>query len=101
MGIQSLLTNEYTSSLTMKVMGLFAVTFAVCLLSMTVAQPLFFLPEAIATATFTSAGGLVLAGATGTVLATIPTSSIILGGLAAKKLALLKILAAQQEQEEA
>merc|ERR1711863_27794 len=90
--IHSSPTREYTSSLTMKVMGLFAVTLAVCLLSMTVAQPILFLPEAVATATFTTAGGLVLAGATGTTLATIPTSALLLGA-AAKKIALLKLLA--------
>ena len=75
--------------------GLFAVTLAVCLLSMTVAQPILFLPEAVATATFTTAGGLVLAGSTGTTLATIPTSALLLGA-AAKKLALLKLLTENQ-----
>merc|ERR1712108_112060 len=90
--IHSSPTREYTSSLTMKVMGLFAVPLAVCLLSMTVAQPIFFLPEAVATATFTTAGGLVLSGATGTTLATVPTGALLLGaGL--KKIALLKLLA--------
>merc|ERR1712203_455992 len=66
-----------TSSLTMKVMGLFAITFAVCLLSMSVAQPLVFL-DPISAATFTTAGGLVLTSAAGTV-ATIPTSTLALG----------------------
>merc|ERR1712156_776455 len=80
----SVVTNEgITSSLTMKVMGLFAITYAVCLLGMVVSQPLFF-PEPVSTATFTIAGGLVLASATGTTLATIPTGAIVLGGLAAK-----------------
>merc|ERR1711981_373142 len=92
--IQSLHTKEYTSSLTMKVMGLFAVTLAVCLVSMTVAQPIVFL-DPISTAAFTTAGGLVLTSAAGTV-ATIPTSTRALGALAAKKVALLKILADQQ-----
>merc|ERR1712141_752318 len=88
-----------TSSLTMKVMGLFAITYAVCLLGMVVSQPLFF-PEPVSTATFTTAGGLVLAGATGTTLATIPTGAIVLGGLAAKTGALIKILALQQQQQQ-
>jgi hypothetical protein len=74
----------------MKVMGLFAITFAVCLLSMSVAQPIVFL-DPISAATFTTAGGLVLTSAAGTV-ATIPTSTLALGALAAKKIALLKLL---------
>merc|ERR1711902_111049 len=95
----SVVTNEgITSSLTMKVMGLFAITYAVCLLGMVVSQPLFF-PEPISTATFTAAGGLVLAGATGTTLATIPTSAILLGkGLLLKKALLAKALLAQSEE---
>merc|ERR1712062_258327 len=91
MGIQSSITKEYTSSLTMKVMGLFAVTLAACLMSMTIGQPLFF-PEPVSTA-FTTAGGLVVTGVTsGATLASIPTGALVLGGLAAKKLALVKIL---------
>ena len=63
---------------------------------MVVSQPLFF-PEPVSTAAFTTAGGLVLTSAAGTTLATIPTGALVLGGLAAKKLALLKILEAQQQ----
>ena len=75
--------------------GLIAVTLAVCLVSMASAQPL--LLPAGATAAFTTAGGLVLTSAAGTVT-TIPTSSLILGKLAvAKKLAILKLLADQQQ----
>ena len=74
--------------------GLFAVTFAVCLLSMTVAQPVFLL-DPLSTATFTTAGGLVLTAASGAT-ATIPTGTLVLGGLAAKKLALLKLLQENQ-----
>merc|ERR1712029_645071 len=48
-------------------------------------------------ATFTTAGGLVLTAASGAT-ATIPTGALVLGGLAAKKLALLKILEAQQQE---
>ena len=62
---------------------------------MVVSQPLFF-PEPVSTATFTTAGGLVLTSAAGST-ATIPTGALVLGGLAAKKLALLKILEAQQQ----
>merc|ERR1712223_936562 len=92
--IQSSITNELTSSVIMKVMGLFAVTLAVCLVSMTVAQPIVFL-DPLTAASFTTAGGLVLPSAAGST-ATIPTGALVLGGLAAKKLALLKILEAQQ-----
>ena len=75
--------------------GLIAVTLAVCLVSTASAQPL--LLPAGATAAFTTAGGLVLTSAAGTVT-TIPTSSLILGKLAvAKKLAILKLLADQQQ----
>jgi len=76
-------------------MGLFAVTLAVCLVSMTVAQPIVFL-DPLTAASFTTAGGLVLTSAAGST-ATIPTGALVLGGLAAKKLALLKILEAQQQ----
>ena len=75
--------------------GLFAVTLAVCLVSMTVAQPIVFL-DPLTAASFTTAGGLVLTSAAGST-ATIPTGALVLGGLAAKKLALLKILEAQQQ----
>ena len=63
---------------------------------MTVAQPLVFL-DPLTAASFTTAGGLVLTAASGAT-ATIPTGALVLGGLAAKKLALLKILEAQQNQ---
>ena len=72
--------------------GFFAITLAVCLLSMSVAQPIFFLPEAVAAASFTTAGGLVFTGASGATLATVPTGALLLGA-AAKKIALLKLLA--------
>merc|ERR1712018_1062447 len=99
MGIQSSITKEYTSSLTMKVMGFFAITLAVCLVSMTVGQPLFL--EAGTTAAFTTVGGLVFTNAAGTAVATIPTAALLLG-LGAKKVALLKLLqASQQEQRDA
>merc|ERR1711971_642008 len=83
------------SSLTMKVMGLIAITLAVCLLT-TSAQPLFLAPGV--TAAFTAAGGLVFTQTTasatvaaGTVLATIPTGTLLLGkGLLAGKLLLAK-----------
>jgi len=77
-------------------MGFFAITLAVCLVSMTVAQPIFLL-DPLSAASFTTAGGLVLTAASGAT-ATIPTGALVLGGLAAKKLALLKILEAQQNQ---
>ena len=85
--------NTSQSNLFISPQGLFAVTFAVCLLSMTVAQPIFLL-DPISTAAFTTAGGLVLTSAAGTVT-TIPTATLALGALAAKKVALLKILSEQ------
>merc|ERR1712117_3467 len=96
MGIQSSITKEYTSSLTMKVMGFFAITLAICLVSMTVGQPLFL--EAGTTAAFTTVGGLVFTNAAGTAVATIPTAALLLG-LGAKKIALLKLLQASQEEQ--
>merc|ERR1712025_406601 len=96
MGIQSSVTKEYTSSLTMKVMGLFAITLAVCLVSMTVAQPLVFL-DPLTAASFTTAGGLVLTAASGAT-AIIPTGALVLGGIAAKKAVILKALAASREE---
>ena len=49
------------------------------------AQPLF-LADPISTAAFTVGGGLVLTGASGATLATIPTASLLLGkALLAKK----------------
>merc|ERR1711902_5859 len=100
MGPHSVVTNEgITSRLTMKVMGLFAITYAVCLLGMVVSQPLFF-PEPVSSATFTTAAGLTLLGATGTELAVIPTGALVLGGLAAKTGALIEILALQQQQQQ-
>merc|ERR1711962_1765712 len=95
--IQSSVTKEYTSSLTMKVMGLFAITLAVCLVSMTLAQPLVFL-DPLTAASFTTAGGLVLTAASGAT-ATIPTGALILGGIAAKKAVVLKALAASRAEE--
>ena len=59
-------------------------------MSMTMAQPLL-IPAGTAAATFTGAGGLVLTSAAGATLASIPTAWVY-GGLAAKKLALLKLL---------
>merc|ERR1711988_403870 len=97
MGIQSSVTKEYTSSLTMKVMGFFAITLAVCLVSMTVSQPLFF--EAGTTAAFTAAGGLVFTNAAGTAVATIPAAALLLG-LGAKKVALYKLLQDHQQQQQ-
>ena len=79
----------------MKVMGLFAVTLAICLVSMSLAQPLL-IPAGTATATFTAAGGLVLADTAGLVLATIPAGWVY-AGLAAKKLAALKLILDAQE----
>ena len=61
---------------------------------MSMAQPIVFL-DPLTAASFTTAGGLVLTSAAGTV-ATIPTSTLALGALAAKKVALLKILSDQQ-----
>merc|ERR1712018_100660 len=88
--------NNNKSSLTMKVMGLIALTVAMCLLSTTIAQPVFLL-DPITAASFTTAAGLGLTAASGATL-TIPTSTLLLGKLAAvKKLALLKILADQQQ----
>ena len=57
---------------------------------MTVAQPLL-IPAGTATATFTAAGGLVLADAAGLALATIPAGWVY-AGIAAKKVAALKLL---------
>ena len=65
---------------------------------MTVAQPIFLL-DPITEVAFAAATGLALTSAAGTVT-TIPTGALLAGGLAAKKLALLKILALQQAQEE-
>merc|ERR1712026_557752 len=93
MGIQSSVTKEYTSSLTMKVMGFFAITLAVCMVSMTVSQPLFF------EAGTTAAGGLVFTNAAGTAVATIPTAALLLG-LGAKKVALYKLLQDHQQQQQ-
>ena len=74
-----------------------AITVAMCLLATTTAQPVFLLDPITAT-TFTTAAGLGLTAASGATL-TIPTSTLILGKIAAaKKLALLKILADQQNQ---
>ena len=71
--------------------GLLYVSLAACLMSLTIGQPLFF-GEPVSTA-FTAAGGLVVTGVTsGATLASIPTGALILGGLAAKKIALLKFL---------
>ena len=77
----------------MKVMGFIALTLAVCLVTAS-AQPLFLAPGI--TAAFTVNGGLVLssaatATAAAATLATIPTSTLILGkGLIAAKALLLK-----------
>ena len=79
----------------MKVMGLFAVTLAICLVSMSLAQPLL-IPAGTAAATFTTAGGLVLESAAGVALATIPAGWVY-AGLAAKKLAALKLILDAQE----
>merc|ERR1712122_342847 len=88
--------NDNNSSLTMKVMGLIALTVAMCLLSTTIAQPVFLL-DPITAASFSTAAGLTLTGASAATL-TVPTSTLILAKLAAaKKLALLKILADQQQ----
>merc|ERR1712018_867791 len=89
--------NNNKSSLTMKVMGLIALTVAMCLLSTTIAQPVFLL-DPITAASFATATGLSLTAASGAT-AVIPTSTLVLGKLAAvKKLALLKILADQANQ---
>ena len=56
---------------------------------MSVAQPI--IPAGTAATTFTAAGGLVFADAAGVALATIPTSWVY-AGLAAKKLAAVKLL---------
>ena len=77
----------------MKVMGFIALTLAVCLVTAS-AQPLFLAPGI--TAAFTIADGLVLssaatATAAAATLATIPTSTILVGkGLIAAKALLLK-----------
>ena len=98
----------------MKVMGLFTVTLAVCLVSMTVAQPFFLpaatagtlatVPAATAGATFTTAGGLVLTDALGATIATIPVATaaaasavsvpagLVYAGLAAKKVIAGKLI---------
>ena len=79
--------------------GLFAVSLAACLMSLTIGQPLFF-GEPVSTA-FTTAGGLVVTGVTsGATLASIPTGALVLGGLAAKKLALVKILESRQQADQ-
>ena len=62
---------------------------------MTVAQPLL-IPAGTAAATFTAAGGLVLADAAGVALATIPAGWVY-GAIAAKKLAALKLILDAQE----
>merc|ERR1712222_229891 len=82
------------SSLTMKVMGLIALTLAVCLVSAS-AQPIFLI-DPISTATFTTAGGLALTAASGAGL-TIPTSTLVLGKVAAAKALLLKAYLASRE----
>merc|ERR1712020_752935 len=86
---------QKTSSLTMKVMGLIALTLAVCLVSAS-AQPIFLL-NPITAASFTTAGGLVLTPAAGAAL-TIPTSTLLLGKAAAAKALLLKAYLASREQ---
>ena len=72
-----------------------ALTVAICLVSMATSQPIFLL-DPITAASFTTAAGLGLTAASGATL-TVPTSTLVLGGLAAKKLALLKLLAAQEQ----
>ena len=89
----------------MKVMGLFAVTLAVCLVSMTLAQP-FFLPAATIPAGTTAAAlntagtAVVLSGSSGT-LATLPIATagaatipagLVYAGVAAKKLIAGKLI---------
>merc|ERR1711878_94301 len=99
MGSSSLISTtetENNSSLTMKVMGLIALTLAVCLVSAS-AQPIFLL-NPITAASFTAAGGLVLTAASGGAL-TIPTSTLVLGKAAAAKLLLLKALAAARDNQ--
>merc|ERR1712071_480908 len=62
------------------------------------AQPLF-LADPISTAAFSIGGGLVLTGASGATLATVPTASILLGkALLAKKAILLKAYLDSQNQ---
>merc|ERR1712045_637320 len=98
MGSSSLISTaetENNSSLTMKVMGLIALTLAVCLVSAS-AQPIFLL-NPINAASFTAAGGLVLTPAAGAAL-TIPTSTLLLGKAAAAKALLLKAYLASREQ---
>ena len=63
---------------------------------MTTAQPLL-IPAGATAATFTGASGLVLTNAAGATLASVPATWVY-AGLAAKKLALLKLLADAQAQ---
>merc|ERR1711862_155571 len=74
---------------TMKFLGLLT---ALSVLMAVTASPFF--ADPISTATFTAAGGLVLTGASGATLATIPTASLLLGkALLLKKAVALKALA--------
>merc|ERR1711976_978851 len=69
-------------SYNMKSLGL---VLSLSLLLSATAQPIFF-PEAVAASAFTVAGGLVLTGASGATLATIPTAALVAGKvLLAKK----------------
>jgi len=80
----------------MKFLGLFL---ALSLLLSVSCQPLFF-PEAVASSAFTVAGGLVLTGASGATLATIPTASLVLGkALLVKKAILAKALIDRANRE--
>ena len=79
------------------VQGLITLTVAACLVSMATSRPLFLGP-AVTGATLTLADGLILTGAAGTLLE-LTTPQLILGGLAAKALALQGLVLASSAQD--
>merc|ERR1739842_153386 len=87
--------NHTTSSLIMKIMGLFYLTLVCSVLYTSAAPaPTIVLPAAAA---FSAAGGLVLTSAAGATLLTVPTNSILLAkALAIKGLLLREVLANQE-----
>ena len=78
------------------VQGLITLTVAACLVSMATSRPLFLGP--VTGATLTLADGLILTGAAGTLLE-LTTPQLILGGLAAKALALQGLVLASSAQD--
>merc|ERR1712203_411351 len=79
---------------TMQVLGLFSALLSTLIIS-SLAQPVF-IPEPVTSALLTTAGGLVLTGAAGSVV-TIPTNALLLGkGLLLKKLLIKKALLARE-----